>query len=159
METAAGRHEAAATLYERVLAEHPTHPRAAEAALRKGDALCAAGRQEAAVEAYSMVLDQREWRGEAWAEATFKIGLAFLDAGETGKAQGFFERTYLAFGGYRDWADRAILESGKLLESLGEAESARRTYEFFLSRPGADESGLYDEIRSRARALPTAGNA
>jgi TolA-binding protein len=71
-----------------------------QAAMLRGDSLRSARRYDDAVEAYTLIINQRDWRGVLWAEATFKIGLCFLELNEKGKAQGFFERTYLAYAGY-----------------------------------------------------------
>jgi len=95
----------------------------------------------------------RAWRGRIWAEATFKMGLCFLELDEPGKAQGFFERTYLAYRGYPHWAAEAAAASGKLLERLGEQESARRTYQSFLELPDAEQSSHYEAIRQRVEIL------
>lgn len=100
-----------------------------------------------------MIINQRDWRGEIWAEATFKIGLCFLAMNQTGKAQGFFERTYLAYAGYPAWSGKAVLESASLLEANGDRESAKRTYEFFLNTPNASDSPLYEVVRQRFQAL------
>ncbi len=124
-----------------------------EAAMLRADALRHARRYEDAIDAYSLIINQRDWRGPLWAEATFKIGLCFLDLQQTGKAQGFFERTYLAYAGYPEWSAQAVLESGDLLEKKGETESARNTYQFFLDLPRANESPLFEQIRQRAQSL------
>lgn len=123
------------------------------AAVLRADSFRSARRYDDAVDAYSLIINQRDWRGELWAEATFKIGLCFLELSEVGKAQGFFERTYLAYAGYPEWSAKAVLESGDLLEGQGEVESARNTYQFFLDLPRAEESPLYDVIRQRAQSL------
>lgn len=148
-----GFFDTAVALYERILNEHFGSPLAADAALRRGEALRLARRYNDAVAAYSMILDQRAWRGELWAEATFKIGLCFLGMGEDGKAQGFFERTYLAYSGYPEWAGKAVIESAGLLLSRGDRQSARDTYRFFLDSPGAPDSPLYPVIAQKMEAL------
>ena len=121
--------------------------------MARGDALRLARRYEDAIEAYSLIINQREWRGEIWAEATFNIGRSFLNMNQTGKAQGFFERTYLAYSGYPVWAGKAVMESGSLLEASGDVDSARRTYEFFVNSPRASDSPLYEVARQRLNTL------
>ena len=143
----------AAEYFRRVAEDHFGHPKSGRAALRRAGALRLARRYDEAVEAYSAILKQREWRGELWAEATFKLGLCFLDMDQPGKAQGFFERTYLAYGGFPEWAGKAVMESGALLERRGDAESARKTYEHFLESPGAEASPLYDVIEQKKKEL------
>lgn len=153
LEMEEGYFDTAVDLYERILEEYFGSPRAPEAAMQRSEALRLARRYEDAVEAYSMVLNQREWRGEIWAEATFKIGLCFLAADETGKAQGFFERTYLAYSGYPEWAAKAVMESADLLLSSGDRQSAKETYQFFLDSASAMDSPLYPVIVQKMEAL------
>jgi tetratricopeptide (TPR) repeat protein len=143
----------AADQFGRLVEDFFTYDRAPQAAILRGDALRQAGRYPEAVEAYTMVLNQRDWRGPIWAEATYKVGVCFLQQDEPGKAQGFFERTYLAYGGYPVWATEAAVASAKLLEAQGDPESARRTYETFLELPDAEESPHYEAVRQLLQNL------
>ena len=148
-----GYFDRAATAFGRLLEDFFTDPRAPVAALRRGDALRLARRFEEAMAAYTEVLNHRDWRGPVWAEATFKMGLCFVELGDTGKAQGFFERTYIAFSGYPEWAGKAVLESAELLVGRGDLQSARETYRFFLDLPQAGASPLEPVIRRKMEAL------
>jgi len=154
LEAAVGEIGRARDLYRRLAENYPERPKAREAVLAEGDMLRRNGRPAEAREAYQRVLERREWRGEAWAEATFKIGLCFRDEGALGQAQGFFERAYLAYGGIAPWGPRAYLESGKVLEKRGEIESARRTYERFLERHAGAAGEVRAAIEERLAALP-----
>ncbi|GHB99926.1 tetratricopeptide repeat protein [Cerasicoccus arenae] len=146
-------YDSAARYFELVLENYFDHELAPKAAILRGDALRLGKRYEEAIEAYSDILNQRSWRGEIWAEATFKIGECFIQLNENGKAQGFFERTYLAYSGYPEWAGEAVLASADLLQEAGDTESARRTYEFFLSSPKAAESSKVETIRQELLSL------
>ena len=139
--------------YARVLEEYFENDLAPKAAVARGDALCEANRYEEAITAYSLVLNQLNWRGEIWAEATYKIGYCFVLNKDYGKAQGLFERTYLGFSGYLNWAGKAALASGKLLEDLEDKESALRTYSFFVNLPHAEDSPHYKEVLLRMATL------
>ncbi|MFO8028006.1 MAG: tetratricopeptide repeat protein [Opitutales bacterium] len=139
--------------FGRLVEDFFTHDRAPRAAMLRGDALRQASRYAEAVQAYTMIINQRDWRGEIWAEASYKIGLCFLKQDEPGKAQGFFERTYLAYGGYPLWAGEAAVASAQLLEAEGDFESARRTYELFLELPEAEQSSDYEAVRQRMQNL------
>ena len=143
----------AAEYFGRVLDEYFNNDHAKRAAILRADSYRNARRYEEAIDAYSLIINQREWRGELWAEATFKIGLCFLQLNEIGKAQGFFERTYLAYSGYPEWSGKAVLESGDLLESKGDVESAKNTYEFFLNSPTSAESPLLEVVNQRIRTF------
>lgn len=153
LEAEDGFFDSAADYYERILNDHFDSERAQSSARARGDALRLARRYDDAIEAYSFILNQRGWRGEIWAEATFNIGRCFLELNQTGKAQGFFERTYLAYGGYPMWAGKAVMESAALLEASGDVESARRTYEFFVNSPRGAESPLFEVVRQRLNTL------
>ncbi|MFT6235853.1 MAG: tetratricopeptide (TPR) repeat protein [Lentimonas sp.] len=155
LEAEDGFFDSAADYYERILNDHFDSERAQQSARARGDALRLARRYDDAIEAYTLILNQRGWRGEIWAEATFNIGRCFLDMNQIGKAQGFFERTYLAYGGYPMWAGKAVMESAALLEASGDIESARRTYEFFVNSPRGAESPLYEVARQRINTLQT----
>ena len=146
-------YDQAANYFGQIIEDYFGDSHTRQAAMLRADSFRNARRYEDAVDAYSLIINQRDWRGALWAEATFKIGLCFLELGERGKAQGFFERTYLAYAGYPEWSGKAVLESGDLLEDQGETESARNTYQFFLDLPRADESPLFDVIRQRAQSL------
>ncbi len=139
--------------YARVLEEYFENDVAPRAAIARGDALCEANRYQEAITAYSLVLNQRNWRGEIWAEATYKIGHCFVLNQDYAKAQGLFERTYLGFSGYLNWAGQAALASGKLLEDLEDKESAQRTYSFFINLPHAKDSPHYEEVLLRIATL------
>ncbi|MEC8332857.1 MAG: tetratricopeptide repeat protein [Verrucomicrobiota bacterium] len=140
-------------IYDRILNEYFTSSYASDAAINKAHALYMSRRYNDAVQAYSMILNQREWRGKLWAEATYKIGLCFVEMNELGKAQGFLERTYLAYSGYPEWSGKAVLESAKLLLSNGEKESARKTYSFFLNNTKYSNSEIYQEIEEKINSL------
>ena len=149
-----GRRGSAVEDFERILTEYPENELTLPATFGLADALLASGEYDRAVDTFSSVLERREWRGEPWARATFGIGTAFLRQGELGKAQGFFERTYLAYGRFEPWSGRAYRESGRVLEQMGEMESARRTYEAFLALPDAESSPVSAEIRERLEQMP-----
>ena len=153
LESQRKNYELAEAFYNRVLEEHFTSGYALRSAVRRGDALQQNKQLEAAVEAYALVLNQREWRGEVWAEATFKIGNCFAQMDDLAKAQGFYERTYLAYSAYPDWSGRAVLASADLLEAMGDRESALQTYQYFLDLPASKASPYYDTIR-RKRMTP-----
>ncbi|MDQ8206039.1 tetratricopeptide repeat protein [Coraliomargarita sp. SDUM461003] len=153
LELELGYFDQAADFFGQIVEQYFGSELSRRAAMLRADALRSARRYEDAVAAYTLIIQQRDWRGVLWAEATFKIGLCFLSLNETGKAQGFFERTYLGYAGYPEWSAQAVLESGQLLEAQGEIESARNTYQFFLDLPAAEESSFYDAIRQQVQSL------
>lgn len=145
--------------FDRILDEYPENNLTLPTTFGLADALLQSAEYDRAIEVFSSVLERREWRGEAWARATFGIGMAFSLKGELGKAQGFFERTYLAYGRFEPWSGLAYRESGRVLEELGEMESARRTYEAFLALQDAERSPVFEEIRERLAQIPETEDA
>ena len=105
------------------------------------------GAHTAAITAYREVLKVRQWRGEAWAEANYKIGLTHFESGDYSAAFGFCQRVYVLYGGVERWAAEAYLTSGLSLEALDRTSDAVATYEELLST-----ESLRDESAAKAAA-------
>ncbi|MEJ6604026.1 MAG: tetratricopeptide repeat protein [Verrucomicrobiia bacterium] len=132
----------------RHLAENfPTSAHASVARLREGDMQRQRGAHTAAITAYREVLKVRQWRGEAWAEANYKIGLTHFESGDYSAAFGFCQRVYVLYGGVERWAAEAYLTSGLSLEALDRTSDAVATYEELLST-----ESLRDESAAKAAA-------
>lgn len=145
--------EGAIQHYSRAQKRFPTSPRAVEAVLRQGDVLMEAGRYAEAIEHYETVLKTRAWRGPAWAEAQYKIGVCHFRQERYSEAHAYFERTFLAFSQFRDWAARAYLRDAETLLRLGAREDARRTLEEFLNQPDADQAPAFADIQRLHRSI------
>ena len=124
--------DGALAAYRQIAQLFPASKRTAEARLREGDLLRQSGDRAGALEVYKAVLQTRQWRGAAWAEANFKIGLTHYEAGEFEEAFGFCQRVYVLYGGVPEWASQAYLYSGLALEKLGRREDAVKTYKELL---------------------------
>ena len=124
------------------------------ARLREGDLLRRLKDFDAAIAAYRAVLQTRQWRGPAWAEANFKIGLAHLEAGEFKEAFGFSQRVYVLYGSIAEWAAPAYLQSGLALEGLGRREDARATYRELLAHESLRDTSAAREAELRLATLP-----
>jgi TolA-binding protein len=61
----------------------------------KGDILLLKGRYDEARQAFKNVFNVRGWRGEFYAEATYKLGQIEESAGDVRKAFGWYQRTYI----------------------------------------------------------------
>lgn len=118
--------------YRTIAAQFPASKRTAVARLREGDLLREGGQRAEAIEIYKSILQTRQWRGAAWAEANFKIGLTHYEAGEFEESFGFCQRVYVLYGGIAEWASEAYLYSGLALEKLGRRDDAVRTYRELL---------------------------
>jgi TolA-binding protein len=150
----AGDAAGALAAYAEIGERFPTSRRTAVARLRAGDLLREADRRPEALESYRSVLQNRQWRGEPWAKANFKIGLTHLENGSLEEAFGFFQRVYVLYVGVPEWSSQAYLHSGLALERLGRVEDARRTYGELLAHETLRGTPAAREARRRLAGLP-----
>lgn len=143
----------ALSAYTQAQQRYPANPKIPRAVIGQGDALRRQNRHWEAREKYAEVLANREWRGEAHAEALVKTGLSFKEEGDYERALAFFERAYVGHSAYPDWASRAYWESGQLLQQMGRNEDARRTYDEFLENSAYSKTPYYHQIRQARSAL------
>ncbi|WP_221033043.1 tetratricopeptide repeat protein [Actomonas aquatica] len=139
--------------WQHVAATFPTAPEARVARLREGDLQRERGATANAIAAYREVLKVREWRGAAWAEANFKIGLTHFEAGDYEKAFGFCQRVYVLYGGVAEWAAEAYLTSGLALERLGRGDEAVATYRELVQQNRLADTKAAAAARERLEAL------
>ena len=147
LHTDENRSAAAIAAWAELAESFPTHADAASARLRQGDLERKRGAYDAAIEAYRAVLQVRQWRGPAWAEANFKIGLTQFEQGDFAAAFGFCQRVYVLYPGVEEWAAEAYLISGMALEKMNRSLDAAETYRELL----ADER-LADEAAAKTAA-------
>ncbi len=86
-----------------------------------------------AEQAYTDVLGVREWR-PLWPEALYGRGLNAMQERRYLEACAFFERIYLMYGGYRDWAAKAYLRRAECLERLRDPQGAIETLRDMLDQ-------------------------
>ena len=106
-----------------------------------------------ALKRYLEILQVRDWRGSAWAEACYQIGRCYEYTGETLKAHGFYERTYLSYRQFPEWAGKAYYRDGLLLEQMNELESAKSVYEAYLKLTNAEALVDFEAVRTRYETL------
>jgi tetratricopeptide (TPR) repeat protein len=133
LEAAGGDVQRALQLFERQFEAYPTSPLAAQAAKRIADMHFALRQFEPAMEAYMRVLEVKEWRGPLWPEALCQIGSILVEQGKLQEAFAYFQRVYVLYGGYPEWAARAYLLSGETLEKLNRRREAIDTYREMLA--------------------------
>jgi TolA-binding protein len=149
----AGNTAEALQILERVVAMGPTSLIAGEAMRDMGDILLQEERYQEAREAFQSILSVREWKGPLWAEALYKIGMVYLAEDQPREAFAFFQRTYVLYSAYKEWAARAYLRSGQALEALGLAGQAAQTYREFLERDEYQGMPQYLEAERRLEQL------
>ena len=149
----AGEPMEAIAAWRRLAEQFPASGRAAEARLREGDLWREQGETAEAIAAYREVLQVREWRGPAWAEANYKVGLAHFEAGDFSAAFGFCQRVYVLYASVANWAAEAYLISGLALEQLGRAADAMATYRELLAQEEMQKSSAAEAASERLEAL------
>ncbi|MDP0496925.1 MAG: tetratricopeptide repeat protein [Verrucomicrobiota bacterium JB024] len=133
--------------------QFPAAPEIVLAVMGQADALRQQGDLRGAREKYQEVIARREWRGAPQAEALYKTGLTYADEKDWPSAQAFFERVYIGYGGFPEWASAAYYESGQALQNMGRRDDARRTYDEFLANPSLQESDYTDKIKQARSSL------
>lgn len=149
----AGNIEESIALLDIISDRYPTWPGAQQNALRAAKLFLEAKQPAKALERYLEILQIRDWRGKTWAEACFQIGLCYEATDETLKAHGFYERTYLSYRQFPEWAGKAYYRDGLLLEAMNEKESAKKVYDAYLQLPDAQNLAEYKEVRKRHETL------
>jgi len=116
----------------------------------KADALRQMKRYADAVETYTELFAVREWRGPLTPEALYWIGFCKNKLGETEEAFAFFQRVYVLYEGYTDWAAKAYDASIECLKKMGgrEADIIRTCQEML-----ANEKIVDTPEGKRAKAL------
>lgn len=129
-----GKLDEALKLVSDAQARYGTDYDAAWAQLMKGDIFLDKGQVNEAREAFTGVLNVQGWRGESYAEATYKLGRVEESAGDARKAFGWYQRAYFQYKGYAKgyWAAEAYLASVRCLKKLGLENDARNTYRAML---------------------------
>ena len=103
---------------------------------------------EEAIALFTRVLAVREWRGEIWAASLYGIGMCHLEQGNVQEAFAFFQRLYVLYEAYPEWAGRAYVRSAECLEKLGRTREAIQTYQEMLRKP--DMAGTDSAAKARA---------
>ncbi|MEM9227478.1 MAG: tetratricopeptide repeat protein, partial [Verrucomicrobiota bacterium] len=153
-------YEEAQNYYLQAIQEFPTHPDTVNAALGQANALLNQKKFDEAREKYLEITNRREWRGQPQAEALFQIGLTHYENGlrtgdkeEFEKAQAYFQRVYIGYFAFTNWAAAAYYYSGQTLKQLGNRQDARSTYEEFLNDNTYADTEYYDRIKDAMTTL------
>lgn len=142
-----GNYEEAFKFFKQAEDEFPGSPHAYRAAMSQGDMLAALKQYDEAREVYQRILKTRDWRGEPYAEALFKIGMTYFNEGEFTRAHGFFERTFVQYAFFREWAAKAYLQDARTLIEMGEPQDAKRTLAEMFSNRAYNNTEAYNQAR------------
>jgi len=116
----------------------------------KADAYRLSKQYDKAINTYKELFANREWRGPLTPESLYWIGECTLAQGKTEEAFAFFQRVYVMYEGYTEWAAKAYEASVQCLEKLGgRTDEIIATYEEMLSK---DEIAATPQgVRARER--------
>ncbi len=107
-----------------------------EATLGRARAQLLNGRLEAAKALFEEVAGNRNWRGEATAEALYNLGEISLRRNtpeDLAKAQAHYQRVYLSYKRFGPWVAKAYLRSAETFDKLGQVQEALTTVNRFFS--------------------------
>lgn len=153
MEADFGNYAAAIGYLSEARNRFPTNDLIGELVIYLGDVHVLAGQYDEAIAGYESILRDREMRGERWAEAQFKIGMTFFNQGLYREAHGYFERVFVAFSVYKEWAARAYLRDAESLISMGAAEDAGRTLREAIRFAGLEKTEVFPELQDLYQSL------
>lgn len=140
-------------ILDQISERFPTWPNASKVSLRTAKLFMESKQYAEALKRYLAILQVRDWRGAAWAESCYQIGRCYEYTSETLKAHGFYERTYLSYRQFPEWAGKAYYRDGLILEGMAENESAKSVYEKYLQLPDAETLADYEAVRKRHEKL------
>ena len=121
--------------------------RAAKAVIYKGDAYSKLGKRNQAKKEYEKVLRSPAWRGEAHAEALYKLGEMSQAQNKIDDALMYYDRCALGFANCYNWTGKAVLASAKLLSGQGKNPEAKAMCVEFLNNASNKKSPEYSEIQ------------
>jgi TolA-binding protein len=126
--------DGAMRIVEDAQGRYGTQSDAAWAQLMKGRIEFRRGHFEAARRIFRDLLNTREWRGEPYAEATYRLGEIEEAAGDLTTAFAWYQRVYMQHKGYAGgkWAAEGYLASARCLKKLGLENDRRNTYRAML---------------------------
>jgi tetratricopeptide (TPR) repeat protein len=128
-----------------------TSGEAAEALLLLGTIYRDQVKYDLADECFNSVLGVKSWRS-LWPEALYNRGLCAEARRDRLKATAYYERIYVMYGNYREWAAKAYLSRAECLRKLHKDTEARETLDEMLSLDDLKELSEYkeaEELRGR----------
>jgi len=130
----AGDLDGAMEIVKDVQALYGTQPDVAWAQLMKGRIQLKLKDFDSARQTFRDLLSVREWRGEAYAEATLELGKVEEAAGDLKQAFAWYQRAYFQYKGYANgvFAAEGYLASARCLQALGQENDVRNTYRAML---------------------------
>ena len=100
------------------------------------------------------ILKVPAWRGIVHAQALFQIGESYIAEKEYAKAHGFFERTFVGYSHFGEWAARAYLADAEALIAMDRKQDAITTLTEALEiLEGSAPDELIESIQTKLGGL------
>lgn len=140
-----GDNESAISYYKRLRELFPSSDSAALAYEEEAEIHIEQKEYKEGIALFELILEVKEWRGEIWARALYKIGEAKLAQGNPEEAFGYFQRVYVLYSYFKEWTAKAYLQSAKCLAALGKFEERSKTLKEFISSENFKEFSEYNQ--------------
>jgi TolA-binding protein len=150
----AGDLNGAIQLFEEVTERFPLLPHGADARLRLGDLYRQQGEPDKAIEAYTLILSVKEWRGELWPTALLRLGDTEMERERFLEASGYYQRVYVMYTGFPALAAEAYYKGAQALQNLGESDKMREVLEEMLDQPEFANQPVAREARILLMSQP-----
>ena len=148
--------DGAQAYFREAIERYPVDSGYTDAVVLLGDAYRAGGKHEEAVDTYELVLrDKKQYGKPVRAEVQYKIGLSYFERGMFAQSHAFFERVFLAFSGFKEWAARAYLKDAQALISMGSSQDAANTLKEAIKVANIRDTEAYPDIEVLYQTLIT----
>ena len=148
-----GDTDGAMALYQEAEDNFPSDPRIYRALIAQARIYSAEGKTGEARERLMQILKTPDWRGEPHAEALYRVGTTYFEEEKYPEAHGFYERTFLGYALFDEWAARAYLMDARTLVEMNQLDDAKRTLNEALSDDRYRETEAYSELVEYANSI------
>jgi len=153
-----GESDKALEWFNRLMRETPDSKERASVLIEIADLQLAAGNREEAIARLEELLGDKRVPRSQKVEALFKLGEIYMAGNDPKRAVAYYQRIYVLYGAYTEFAARAYVRSGLAFEQLDDPVAAARTYTEFLElermKDLPEVQPLREEAERRLAALP-----
>lgn len=125
----------------------PADPETWKATLKQGHTYRKLNDFERARELYQRAINNRDWRGVIHAEALYHLGMSHFEQNQFSEAHTYFQRLYIGYIGFADWAARGYYHAGQSLIRMNRSSDAIKTYQAAVRRPELQQSPYLQQIK------------
>ena len=143
----------AESAFNKTVRNSPMNATAARATIRLGDVQFAQAHYDEAIKSYEQVLQVKEWKGELWPEALYKVGESLKSQGKEKEAYAYYQRIYVLYPHYKEWTAKAYLRCAEISEKLGLKDDAVRTLGEMLANQSLRSTSEYVSAEQRLKEL------